>query len=355
MRKGSKSSAGSAKKTKPLSQRAPQVTLAGSTHHHRHSKPGRTKLAGMEAQVRKSWSELEQGKRMSISSIEISKRKQLADTETSKSTGRSSLAQDDGSSKMPQTFVLETNQDAKRRLLQLAATATVCFTLVLAGIIVYVLVIWAKKTVGYCVSDSCKEHAKRLLRTVNTSGDPCDNFYAFVCSGWKRDFPALSVLDKMNEDAKKDEIGELNGDTLRVGGASQLYHQCYEHSKAQAATNVEALLQFMDAVGLVWPVRDANDSLLHPLEVMLYMAAKYDTNFQFRLEVVTSKVTGTILIFRRRYHGVVWEHRLKNANEHGRVRDGHPRTHVHFGTKERAVRCPTPAPAGEVLRRSHAV
>ncbi|KAH8009063.1 hypothetical protein HPB51_010253 [Rhipicephalus microplus] len=93
MRQGSKSSAGSAKKTKSLPQRAPQVTLVGPTHHHRHSKSGRQKLAGLEASVRKSWSEIEQSRRMSTSSIEISKRKQLADTETSKSTGRSDYRQ----------------------------------------------------------------------------------------------------------------------------------------------------------------------------------------------------------------------------------------------------------------------
>ncbi|KAL3216612.1 hypothetical protein MRX96_032937 [Rhipicephalus microplus] len=224
-----------------------------------------------------------------------------------------SLAQDDGSSKMPQPSTLETNQEAKRKIFQLAVTATVCCTLMVAVIIVYIVLIWTKKTVGYCVSDSCKEHAERLRHTVNASGDPCNDFYAFVCSGWKRDYTTLSVLDKMNQDAKKNEIVELNSDMLHVGGASQLYYQCYEPSKVQAATNVEALLQFMDAVGLIWPVRDANDSLLHPLEVMLYMAAKYDTNFQFHLDVVPSKVIGPILIFRRRYHGVVWENRIKNT------------------------------------------
>ncbi|XP_037517871.2 membrane metallo-endopeptidase-like 1 [Rhipicephalus sanguineus] len=117
----------------------------------------------------------------------------------------------------------------------------------------------------------------------------------------------------MNVDAKQNEIMELNADTWRVGEASQLYRQCYEPSKVHVDTNIEALLQFMDIVGLVWPVRDVNDSLLHPLEVMLYMAAKYDTNFQFRLEVATSKIIGTILVVRRRYHSVVWEHRLLHA------------------------------------------
>ncbi|KAL1418845.1 hypothetical protein MTO96_005546 [Rhipicephalus appendiculatus] len=240
---------------------------------------------------------------------------------------------------MPPAFVFQPNQDAKRRLLQLVVAATASFALMLICIFVYVFLITPGKTVGLCVSDSCLEHARRLSSSINTSADPCKNFYAFVCGGWKREFPELSVLEKMNVDAKQNEIMELNADMWRVGAASQLYHQCYEPSKVHVDTNIEALLQFMDIVGLVWPVRDVEHSPLHPLEVMLYMAAKYDTNFQFHLEVATSNIIGPILIFRRRYHGVVWEHRFRsplNTEEYAMVIHDHMRTlglkHVQYNT-----------------------
>ncbi|KAL3229933.1 hypothetical protein MRX96_048512 [Rhipicephalus microplus] len=116
MGQGSKSSAGSAKKSKSLSQRAPQVTLV-------------------------------------------------------------SLAQDDGSSKIPQPSALETNQEAKRRIVQLAVMVTVCCALMVAVMVVYVVLIWTKKTVEYCVSTSSSEHAEWLRRTVNASGDPCNDFW----------------------------------------------------------------------------------------------------------------------------------------------------------------------------------
>ncbi|KAH6941389.1 hypothetical protein HPB50_017890 [Hyalomma asiaticum] len=320
MRKGSRSSAESAKRAKTASHRPSVVTKGGPAiltalskpaRHHRHASARRRSLSGLESQLRKSWSEFEHSKRMSTSSIETSKRQELLDVEGGRSAGRNSLAQDSVYSKMPPDFVFEPNQDAKRRLLQMVVAATVCFAMLLICIIAYVF-ISTEKTVGYCVSSSCMEHAKLLLSSMNTSADPCGNFYAFVCGGWKRQFPELSVLDKMNEDARKSQIMELNADMFRVGGASQLFHQCYEPTKAHVASNIEALLQFMDVVDLVWPAKDVNYSISHPLEVMLYMAAKYDVNFQFHLDVAVSKVIGTVLIFRRRYHGVVWEHRYRN-------------------------------------------
>ncbi|XP_075547672.1 neprilysin-11-like [Dermacentor variabilis] len=163
-----------------------------------------------------------------------------------------------------------------------------------------------------CVSDSCKEHAKRLLNTINTSVDPCKNFYAFVCGGWKREFPTLSVLEKMNQDAKKNEIMELGADLWQQGKAAQLYQKCADPQMPHSIVEIDALVHFMDDVGLVWPFKDSDDAPFHPLEVMLSMAASFDVNFQFRLQVMISKVIGNILIFRRRYNGVVWKHRLEH-------------------------------------------
>lgn len=264
--------------------------------------------------MRRSASELELSKRKSASSIEVSKRAQLTDIDMSKSTVPSSLAQDNGYSRMAPATGLEPSQvDSKRRLLILVVAATLVLVVVFTCIIAYTFSISTGKTVGICVSDSCKEHAKRLLNSINNSVDPCKNFYAFVCDGWKREFPTLSVLEKMNQDAKKDEIKELNADLWHIGKPTQLYQKCVDPRNLHLELNVETLNRFMDIVDVLWPFKDFDDDVFfHPLQVILDMAARYDAGFQFHLEVANSKVIGHILIFRRRYNSVVWKHRLEN-------------------------------------------
>ncbi|XP_070393854.1 neprilysin-2-like [Dermacentor albipictus] len=256
----------------------------------------------------------------------MSKRKQLASIDTSKSIGPSPLAQDSGSSRMAPAVMPVPSQDAPKRRLFLVVPVTAILVGVFISIIAYIFFISAGTTVGICVSDSCKEHAKRLLKTINTSVDPCKNFYAFACGGWKREFPALSVLEKMNQDAKKNEIIELDDDLWNQGKAAQLYHKCAEPQKPHSISGIDTLIHFMDEVGLMWPFKDSDDAPFHPLEVMLSMAASFDVNFQFRLQVMISKVLGHILIFRRRYNGVVWKHRLEhlmNTDEYASVIHDH--------------------------------
>ena len=47
----------------------------------------------------------------------------------------------------------------------------------------------------YCHSEDCVNIASRMLETMNSSADPCDDFYQYACGGWiqKTKIPAHSV------------------------------------------------------------------------------------------------------------------------------------------------------------------
>ncbi|KAL1423943.1 hypothetical protein MTO96_020736 [Rhipicephalus appendiculatus] len=199
-----------------------------------------------------------------------------------------------------------------RRRDQLVVAAAVFFSVLLACAVAVLLFLGHVKKVGYCVTEACIEHAKRLSATINTSRDPCVDFYAFVCGGWQKDFPAISVQGKLNQDARIDTIKEIEADLWRIGRPSRLYHKCLEVQQSDIYHNIFWLNTFMQAVNLEWPSRHPDATKTRPLEVMINMAANYDMNFLFRLEIATNASTGNILIFRRRYNGITWNDRLQN-------------------------------------------
>ncbi|XP_049515110.1 neprilysin-1-like [Dermacentor silvarum] len=45
------------------------------------------------------------------------------------------------------------------------------------------------KNYTVCKTDVCKERARLLNKSINTSIDPCDDFFGFVCDGWIKDHP----------------------------------------------------------------------------------------------------------------------------------------------------------------------
>ncbi|CAN7997998.1 unnamed protein product [Ixodes pacificus] len=51
-----------------------------------------------------------------------------------------------------------------------------------------------------CDSIACIERAKLLLRQINKSRDPCDDFYAYVCNDWKLTRPLSPGADRVSMD-----------------------------------------------------------------------------------------------------------------------------------------------------------
>lgn len=270
-------------------------------------------MSGFDFGRRKSTTDIDFRNRKSITEIDFSLRKSLTENDTSRPILRSSLGQDGASSrKAPPMLQPTDNERPTRKRDQLIMAAAVFVSVLLACVLTFLFFFTEHvKTVGYCVSDACIDHANRLSATINTSRDPCDDFYAFVCGGWQKGFPALSVQDKLNEDARKDEIKELDADIWRVGRATRLYNKCLDPQQSDIYSNVLWINHFMDIVNLAWPSREPDLTKARPLEVMLNMSANYDLNFLFRLEIATNKSMGNVLIFCRHYNGIVWNDRLE--------------------------------------------
>ncbi|XP_075727199.1 neprilysin-1-like [Rhipicephalus microplus] len=254
---------------------------------------------------RKSSSDIEAERRKSISEMQYRRRKSMSETEISRPTLKSTLGNDEAPAPT-------TSEEVPTRAREQLIVAVVLFLVVLLACAVAVMLFFRhKKTVGYCIKDACIEHAKRLSATINTSYDPCVDFYAFVCSGWQKHFPEQSLQGKMNEDARIGMLEELSADIWFHGRATRLYNKCMDPQQSDILANILWLTAFMNSVNLEWPFRNPNVTKVRPLEIMINVSANYDLNFLFSLQVITNSSTGKVLLFKRHFNGVAWHDRIQ--------------------------------------------
>ncbi|KAL3197795.1 hypothetical protein MRX96_044725 [Rhipicephalus microplus] len=164
-----------------------------------------------------------------------------------------------------------------------------------------------------CRSTPCLEHAKRLLASLNSSVNPCNDFYAFTCGRWQNSSTEKSVQDVMNKKAMQEEIQEVSTDLWQQGRASRLYHDCLSPEPSHIETDLVALKDTMKDLLLTWPMEEPQPTDAHPLGVMVEMALKWDINFVFGLEASRTKSMGKILVIRKAYSRAAWVDRFEKS------------------------------------------
>lgn len=95
-------------------------------------------------------------------------------------------------------------------------------------------------SVSTCKTKSCTELAKQVQANLNTSVDPCIDFYSFSCGGWVKNNPIpqgrarYSPFNKLDEENKKQLINILNSskdnDIEAVAKLKALYRLCLNMS-----------------------------------------------------------------------------------------------------------------------------
>lgn len=70
---------------------------------------------------------------------------------------------------------------------------------------------------GYCLTPACVTVASSVLNAMDTSIDPCDDFFRYACGGWIKSHPiptghsrwgTFGVLWKENQVVMKHVIGK---------------------------------------------------------------------------------------------------------------------------------------------------
>lgn len=198
----------------------------------------------------------------------------------------------------------DAEQKSRNRIL--VGVGVVAAVLVVTGAgLVYFVTAPAKaiKKVALCDSKGCLLHGMTVSRAIDHSVDPCVDFYSYTCGKWQDAHE--SVIDSLMADGLHRLIRDLEREDKRVTMAESFYLSCLNAAK-QKEKNLKDFLEFKASLGLVWPEAQPTGKL-HPLDVMLNLAMRWDMNFFFDVSAIYSYGRPVLLISRGRLDtGWMW-------------------------------------------------
>uniref|UniRef100_A0A7E4VRL2 Neprilysin n=1 Tax=Panagrellus redivivus TaxID=6233 RepID=A0A7E4VRL2_PANRE len=120
----------------------------------------------------------------------------------------------------------------------------VLLLLLIALIVALVVgILWYRSTPDVCLSTSCIHTAAVILSSMNSTVDPCDDFYEYACGNWIKqhhipdDAPSVSNFENLGQDlelALKELLEQKpkpDIDGGAVGKAKEFYHLCLNESQ----------------------------------------------------------------------------------------------------------------------------
>ncbi|XP_075553651.1 endothelin-converting enzyme 2-like [Dermacentor variabilis] len=145
--------------------------------------------------------------------------------------------------------------------------------------------------VGTCTTPGCIEHAKALKDAMNSSVQPCSDFYSFSCGSWKPAGSQRSMIEQIfarSFDIAVQQLERKASDSdLPI---AQLYFQsCLaEHSDTSLKEEVRKFAQFKRDLGLLWPEEWPENSNVSvpPLKVLINLTVNWNVNLIFNIRAM---------------------------------------------------------------------
>ncbi|KAH7948145.1 hypothetical protein HPB52_018771 [Rhipicephalus sanguineus] len=141
----------------------------------------------------------------------------------------------------------------------------------------------AEQKVAVCELEGCFLHGLTVSRAIDQSVDSCVDVYKYT------------VIQVMERDDK------------HVTAAQTFYQSCINAAKLKEK-NLKVFLDFKRDLVLLWPEKQPTDSL-HPLDMMLNLAIRWDMNFLFDVGAIYSYGRPALLISRS-HLGIGWKARI---------------------------------------------
>ncbi|KAK8783333.1 hypothetical protein V5799_010298 [Amblyomma americanum] len=142
-----------------------------------------------------------------------------------------------------------------------------------------------------CTDPGCMDPSASLeLSLIDAKGDPCQDFYGYVCGGWQRDNPGVSshfqvLQQRVATAAIMSLVLEEGAEALPSQQVSLLFQRC-----AQVAFNeqhrMDELQGFLKRFNLSWPTPQSR-SKLATLDVLVALSLDWGVPVFFQLSVDT--------------------------------------------------------------------
>ncbi|OXB73430.1 UNVERIFIED_CONTAM: hypothetical protein H355_015158 [Colinus virginianus] len=147
--------------------------------------------------------------------------------------------------------------------LEIALTVVV---VLLAIVAITMIVLYATYDDGVCKTSDCIKSAARIIENMDTTAEPCNDFYQYACGGWlKRNVIPETSSRYSNFDILRDELEVVlkdvldtpsSGDIAAVQKAKTLYRSCVNETiiDSRGGTPLISLLANLSD----WPVATNN-------------------------------------------------------------------------------------------------
>lgn len=163
-----------------------------------------------------------------------------------------------------------------------------------------------------CSSKGCLAVSRLINSSVSGELDPCDDFYAYVCDGWRRSHSLRQPVSQRNvfgevDDMVRSQLHESllklaakhsqNNTGISVGKMATIYLACTK-SLTPEGNGVVSMRRFLGRLGLTWPDQDGshmNATDLLELLVGLSMTWNVDVLFAYTVKSL-SKGKGAVTL-----------------------------------------------------------
>ncbi|XP_054062859.1 neprilysin [Rissa tridactyla] len=138
--------------------------------------------------------------------------------------------------------------------------------ILLAIVAITMIVLYATYDDGICKTSDCIKSAARILENMDTTAEPCEDFYQYACGGWlKRNVIPETSSRYSNFDILRDELEVVlkdvldvpsNNDITAVQKAKTLYRSCINETTIDSRGG-RPLISLLPNVS-DWPVATSN-------------------------------------------------------------------------------------------------
>ncbi|KAH7942227.1 hypothetical protein HPB49_022222 [Dermacentor silvarum] len=153
---------------------------------------------------------------------------------------------------------------------------------------------------------ACNLYTATIRNSIKKSQDPCDNFYGFVCDGWKHQHRFLSV-DAAEDAMHKRALNGIkrgfqdNGNHAEAASSTTSVQErvaalARSYMERSSESSLQNLKRLMSDNHLSWPPTGDN----HPLAILLDMSANWNVHlwFQVRVSLSSFRVGSTVLVLK---------------------------------------------------------
>ncbi|XP_069474514.1 neprilysin [Ambystoma mexicanum] len=140
--------------------------------------------------------------------------------------------------------------------------ALTVIVLLLTIVAITMIVLFATYDDGVCKSAECVQSASRIIENMDTSVEPCSDFYQYACGGWLKKniipetssrYSSFDILRDELEVVLKDVLEKpSNNDTLAVQKAKTLYKSCTNETQINSRGG-QPLIKILPTM-YDWPV-----------------------------------------------------------------------------------------------------